>query len=600
MIERMLKYTFLLHHSDYLDFLTELQKLGMVHILKSTSDKSDKLVQTHHDIEAYTNALKFLRKWVTDTSEAKATSLTASGMLKQLNEMHLEKERLHLQYNVLAKEIADLEPWGDFDYNLLKGLENSGLQLDLYYCTKHHFKPEWLEQYTIQEINSAGHLIYFALLHKKEEPVQIDAESFKLPPKTLSELRKQEITIGENLKAIDAFYRETSPAAIELFTAELEKLSHAYEFEEANLQSVPEADNQVMILQGWIPKRLEENLLNFLQTGSVVYFSVKARVEDNPPILLRNNWFARIFEPIGKMFMLPFYNELDLTPFLAPFYMLFFGFCSGDAGYGVILFLLGWFLKKKIKNPDTRPFLTLIQTLGIGTVIMGFVMGNFFAFDMKNVSFLNPMIPIRDTNQIFNFALLLGVIQIVVGKILNAVKRMMQFGFVHGLAQLGLTIFVLSLAVQGSTMLGANPGSLLKFTPYGMYLGLGMVLLLNTPGKNIFLNIANGLWIMYGAVTGFFGDLLSYIRLFALGVSSGILGFVINTMAAQFGVIPIIGPVLYILFMIGGHGLNIALSSLGAFVHPMRLTFVEFFNNAGFSGPGIAYKPFGKQNQEIK
>jgi V/A-type H+-transporting ATPase subunit I len=133
-----------------------------------------------------------------------------------------------------------------------------------------------------------------------------------------------------------------------------------------------------------------------------------------------------------------------------------------------------------------------------------------------------------------------------------------------------------------------------------MYLGLGMVLLLNTPGKNIFLNIANGLWIMYGAVTGFFGDLLSYIRLFALGVSSGILGFVINTMAAQFGVIPIIGPVLYILFMIGAHGLNIALSSLGAFVHPMRLTFVEFFNNAGFSGPGIAYKPFGKQNQEIK
>jgi V/A-type H+/Na+-transporting ATPase subunit I len=85
-----------------------------------------------------------------------------------------------------------------------------------------------------------------------------------------------------------------------------------------------------------------------------------------------------------------------------------------------------------------------------------------------------------------------------------------------------------------------------------------------------------------------------------LGVSGGILGYVVNTMAAQFSSVPVIGPVIFILFMLAGHGLNIALSSLGAFVHPMRLTFVEFFNNSGFSGPGIPYKPFGKQNQLIK
>jgi V/A-type H+-transporting ATPase subunit I len=230
---------------------------------------------------------------------------------------------------------------------------------------------------------------------------------------------------------------------------------------------------------------------------------------------------------------------------------------------------------------------------------MGFVMGSFFSYDLKN-TFLNPYIPIRDTNQIFNFALLLGLIQILTGKVLNAIKQMLQSGFIHGVATLGVAIFVLSLAIAGSPMLGAKPGTILNYTKYGMYFGLALVFLLNSPGKSIIFNLANGIWVMYGVFTGFFGDLLSYIRLFALGVSGGILGFVINTMAAQFGAVPIIGPVLFIVFMIAGHSLNIALSSLGAFVHPMRLTFVEFFNNSGFSGPGIPYKPFGKQKQLIK
>ena len=99
---------------------------------------------------------------------------------------------------------------------------------------------------------------------------------------------------------------------------------------------------------------------------------------------------------------------------------------------------------------------------------------------------------------------------------------------------------------------------------------------------------------LYGVITGFFGDILSYIRLFALGVSSAILGFVMNSIGQQFLSIKIIGPVIFFIFMVVGHSLNIALSALSGFVHPLRLTFVEFFKNAGFNGPGLEYKPFGK------
>lgn len=600
MIERMRKYTMILHHSDYLNTMTGLQKLGMLHIEKSTTVKSEKLIAVQKEIEAYTDALKFMQKWIPESGEKKTTTLLPIQLRLKIEEAHLEKERLQLQYNVLAKEIADLEPWGEFDHAALKALKQHGLRVELYACTLHHFNPEWAAKYALTIINTMAHMIYFAVLHKIDEPVEIDAEAFKMPPRTLAELRKQEKTIGEELKAIDEFYRDNSSVAVELFSSELEKLSLEYDFEDATLQSVPEADNQVLILLGWIPKRLEADLLGFINERNIVHFSRQGTVDDNPPISLRNNRFARIFEPIGKMFMLPYYNELDMTPFLAPFFMMFFGFCSGDSGYGVILFLIGWFLKKKIKNKAIHPLLTLVQVLGIGTVVMGFILGNFFAFDLKGIPFLNPLIPIRDHNQIFNFALLLGLIQIIFGKILNAVKRMMQFGFVHGLSIIGIIFFVLSLALMGSTMLGANPGKLLNYAPYGIYLGLAMLFLLNSPGKSILFNIANGLWILYNTVTSFFGDILSYIRLFALGVSSGILGYVINTMAAQFGSVPYVGPVIYLFFMLGGHGLNIALSSLGAFVHPMRLTFVEFFNNAGFAGPGIPYKPFGKQKQSNK
>ncbi len=599
MIERMRKYTFLIHHAEYSGFLSELQNLGMVHVMRSTAQKSDKLQSVRQDMESYTAALAFMNKYLKPDEAKGQTALLPLQMKQQIDKAHLEKERLTLQYNVLAREIRELEPWGEFDFNLLRDIEKSGLAVSLYTCSTHHFKPGWQEQYALREITLRGRQVWFAVLHKSDETVSIDAELFKLPPRSLSELRRQEGEIGAQLRAIEEFYAEHAPAAVELFSAELSRMAHAYEYEDASLQSLPEADDHVMVLRGWIPKRLEDELIAFLKERSILYFSEDARPEDNPPILLKNNWFAKIFEPIGDMFMLPYYNELDLTPFFAPFYLMFFGFCAGDAGYGIVLVILGWLLKKKMTSPGARRFLTLIQVLGVGTVVMGFVMGSFFAFDLKKVGFLNPLIPIRDTKQIFNFALLLGVIQIVTGKLLNAAKLMLQRGFLHGVSTLGMVLFVLSLAVSGSTMLGAQPGKILIYTPYGMYLGLALILLLNSPGKNILFNLGNGLWIMYGAVTGFFGDLLSYIRLFALGVSGGILGLVINDMARQFSSIPVLGPVVFVLFMIAGHGLNIALSGLGAFVHPMRLTFVEFFNNAGFSGPGLAYKPFG-QTKEVK
>jgi V/A-type H+/Na+-transporting ATPase subunit I len=122
-----------------------------------------------------------------------------------------------------------------------------------------------------------------------------------------------------------------------------------------------------------------------------------------------------------------------------------------------------------------------------------------------------------------------------------------------------------------------------------------MILLLNNLTRNILMNLGVGLWDSYNMVTGILGDLLSYIRLFALGISSAILGFVFNSLAVSMsGNIPVLSILIMVVILVIGHGINLFMSGLGAFVHPMRLTFVEFYKNAGFSGGGKKYNPFKK------
>ena len=116
-------------------------------------------------------------------------------------------------------------------------------------------------------------------------------------------------------------------------------------------------------------------------------------------------------------------------------------------------------------------------------------------------------------------------------------------------------------------------------------------MVLNKPGASVFSRIGGGLWDSYGMVTGLFGDLLSYIRLFALGISSAILGFVFNDISLQLLEVPWIGWLLFLIILVAGHSINLFLAVLGGFIHPMRLTFVEFYKNAGFEGGGKEYKP---------
>ncbi|HCY00976.1 MAG TPA: V-type ATP synthase subunit I, partial [Bacteroidales bacterium] len=325
------------------------------------------------------------------------------------------------------------------------------------------------------------------------------------------------------------------------FVAQLEaskdELVNQLEINSVTLSAEKQAEDKVLILTGWVPKPKNDEFVEFIEQESIIYVSERAKREDSAPILLKNNRFARLFEPIGSLFTNPTYGELDLTSLFAPFFMMFFGFCLGDAGYGLVL-LFGAAIFKRKANKKMRPILSLVQWLALATIIFGIITGTFFGIELVNVEipfiqkFKNMFL---DQNQLFALALIVGAIQIVFGMFVKAANEIRLWGWMHS-----ITTFSWLLLILGSgTFYGLSmvEGVNVEFMGLAHKIILGVaaigILFFNSPGKNPFVNFGLGLWGIYNMVTGLFGDILSYIRLFALGLSSAILGSVFNSLPLE-------------------------------------------------------------------
>jgi V/A-type H+-transporting ATPase subunit I len=449
-------------------------------------------------------------------------------------------------------------------------------------------------------VNSISSRVYFVTVTKEGTEVSIDAEQVRLPGVSLKSLGEEraalEQKVAANTQRLTAIANEEEPS----LQAALKSAKTDIEFSKVKLNTEHVADEKLMLLEGWLPVREEESVKNFLDSSDAYYEMSDPTPEDNVPIQFNNKGYFSWFEAICKLYMLPTYNELDLTPFFAPFFMVFFGLCLGDSGYGLLLFLGATVYRMMSKglSKTVRSVLSLIQVLAASAFFCGFLTGTFFGANIYdlNIPFIQRMKEAiyMDNNDMFQLSLALGVVQIVFGMVLKAVNKTIQFGFKYALSTIGWIILIVSMAVAALAPSVLPMGG----TVHTVILAVAAVLifLLNSPGKNIFLNIGLGFWDTYNMVTGLLGDVLSYVRLFALGLSGGILAGVFNSLAT--GMSPdnaVLGPIVMILIFVIGHSINIFMNVLGAMVHPMRLTFVEFFKNSGYTGGGKEYKPFSNE-----
>ncbi len=600
MISKMKKLAFLIYHKDYDTFLEQVRNLGVVHVVtKSQGEAENQDLQATIRLSArYAAAIKLLEGMnVKAADKTSGNADKGEQILDKLEALQQHDAETNHRIQAIEKEITAMEPWGDFKMESLKRLRDAGYEVEFYICSDKVYDEEWETQYHAVVINHIGSKVYFVTVTPVTETVSLDVECAKIADRSLSEIIQEKEKLDAERAETENAMKELAENSIPDLKAAQVRTSQLVDFDKVKLSADSLAGNKLMLLEGWVPAENAQQLNDFLKSSEVYYEISDPVPGDNVPIQLNNKGFFKLFEPIMKLYMLPKYNELDLTPFFAPFFMLFFGLCLGDTGYGlfILLGISGYRLIAKSISPSMKPILTLVQLLGLSTAICGLLTGTCFGFNLYdiNVPFIQKMkeVIMLDNQQMFNLSLILGAIQIIFGMTLKAVNQAIQFGFKYAISTIGWLLVLVSTAVAFAAPSVMAMGGTLHLAILAV--GGLMVYLFNSPGKNIFLNIGLGLWDTYNMATGLLGDILSYVRLFALGLSGGILAGVFNSLAV--GMSPdnvIAGPIVMVLIFVIGHSINIFMNVLGAMVHPMRLTFVEFFKNSGYEGGGKEYKPF--------
>lgn len=593
MITQMKKYTFLVFHRDYEPFLEQLRELGVVHI----TQKAAGLIQDDEQLQAALQHEDELRR------------LLKQGAPDQLIQERAEVEQRIAEAQESAKKVA---VWGDLDPARIAALREAGYALRFFECPTKAFREEWGikvsekdgKTYFVNLDNSISRNIDNSELLDK-------ATELQQPEKSAAQYLQEVEHLKGLYAAADTRILAWQKANLDRIQQELVEARQQIDWTRVNLSTDKLAEGALCLFEGFCPIDREAELNTMLAESQVYYEETDPAKEDATPIKLHNNWFVRLFEPLTGMYGWPNYNEFDPTPILGPCFLLFFALCIGDCGYGLLLTLIGYLiLKGKLKIEMFDGLGGIIMALGVGSTVIGYLMGTFFGIDIfraewfpqaaKAVMFNNLGVngKIGEYDVMMVLALVIGVLHIILAMTIKAISYTKRDGFKNTVSTWGwLLLIVGGICTAILAMTFSLPTETVKWImiAIGAVSALG-IFVFNTPGRNPLINIGAGLWDTYGMTTGLLGDVLSYIRLYALGLAGGMLGAAFNQLGVQvLGENPNVGTWIgFILIVTFGHVLNLLMACLGAFVHPLRLSFVEYFKNAGYEGSGKIYAPFKK------
>lgn len=592
MITQMKKYTFLVFHRDYDSFLSQLRDLGVVHITQKAAGlmENDEQLQTalQHEDE--------LRR-----------------ILKQGAPDQLIQERTNIEQHIREANAAMQQAavWGEFEPARIQALKDAGYTLRFFSCSTSAYQEEWG---TIVN-NTDGKIYFVQVASATEQPMDLSETSaveIPQPEKSASQWQMEIEHLNGLLAAANGRIEAWQLANTEKLQTELKEAHQQIDWQRVQLSTDRLAEGALCLAEGFCPIDKEQELNAMLAQAQVYYEETDPEKEDATPIKLHNNWFVKLFEPLTGMYGWPNYNEFDPTPILGPFFLLFFALCIGDAGYGILLTLIGYLIyKDKLKIEMFEGLGGIIMALGVGSTVIGYLMGGFFGIDLFRATWFPdwakaPMFnnlgvngKIGEYDVMMVLAILIGVIHLILAMTIKAITYTMRDGFRATVSTWGwLLLIVGGICTAIVAMLFSLPTEIVKWTliAIGGVSALG-IFVFNTPGRNPLINIGAGLWDTYGMTTGLLGDVLSYIRLYALGLAGGMLGAAFNQLGTQvLGENPNVGTWIgFVLIVTFGHVLNLLMACLGAFVHPLRLSFVEYFKNAGYEGSGKLYQPLKKQ-----
>lgn len=611
------------HENDENHFLTELTKVKFcIDFLSDYQGKEKKGISS-----------LFIPKKIMnyDYFNELCQKLNYETLYEQCKEYEHELNQIKLQDNKLKTIANELEAWIDLDFDLSKMTQNQYIyfllgtikndeRTDLKNTILEKVKESDL--FVVKELKNKSRIMIVCLKEKLNEIKQI-VQQFHFDIYQYS--HTYEGTVKEITREIDNHLKlnEKRRQGIE---KELEKIYQKnqsgihtmYDFlsisrdkEEAKKHLVK--SENTFIIQGWIQRKNIPQLKNILQAEFQAYeiYFEEPRKEEQVPVTLDNPKLVKPFEIITELYSLPNYNEIDPTPILSIFYFIFFGFCLSDVGYGATLAILSYFAIHKIKlEGGSKKFFTLLYYCGIAGIFGGIFVGSWFGdildylpsifnnlriFLIQRLSLFNPT---ENPIPLLILSLSLGVIHIYTGIVLKFLGNLQKGKLIDGLMDQISWLFLLTGIIL--VLLNGFNIAILKTIAWVMVV-LGALTLVLTQGRtknNIFLKIGSGILSLYN-ITGYLGDVLSYSRLFALSLTTGIIAEIFNMFSKMVINIPYIGILLTVIILLIGHIFNLLISVLSAFVHDVRLQYIEFFNKF-YQGGGVAFKPFGMKTTYIK
>ena len=607
---KMKKISLLVFYKEREEITDKLQELGVIH-LETEKQEDEHLKNLLKEKDKYQDALDIIASVADELLVEPEDQTELPGEIAKRRDQILglkrEIEKLNQLEDELHKEHKALEPWGEFQWGPITRLKEKGLEFHFFVAPKSEYRKYTFEEETYHfVISETKATVQFVVMEWRRTIEDLPFERAHLPTKTLSQVEKSLQQVADKRQALREQIAQNMNLRFALEKARLQcedEISYHY----TQLSYKTYAEGKILHLTGWIPLQKEQQVTTYLDQHEASYIIEKPEKGDGIPVILENRKYSKQFEPITKLFQLPNYYEFDLTPMVAVFYPIFFAYCLGDSGYGlVILFaaIIGRFTF--LKNSQAVAHLGII--LGVVSMFLGIIKsGTVFGIpivdnqDVPLFAWLSQYMFIPDgqefTYNAFNVALMIGLFQIIVGIIVAIVRKISFEGLIYSLSTFGKLFIVVSLVVLFLGGMQGNPALQPYLTPAYVLLSAGalLVVFFHNPDISIGQRIGGSILPIYFILTGLLGDTLSYIRLFALGVASSILGLVVNQIGNEImsgGGFMIAVAILFLLF---GHTLNLAMASLGAFVHPLRLTFVEFYNNAEFQGGGLPYEPFRKR-----
>ena len=646
-IVKMKKFTLLAFESQRAELLEKLQAFAEVEFinlqdndfLESNEDFKDlskegldsEYAECEEKLSKAKFALNFLKEYVPQKSglqalkegkveltlkelEEKVLNSNWEAIFDKVKEKEAEFNKLDNEKTKLQSTIDSLTPWENFDASF-EDLESLKIPTFLGSIPKQNEESlsSELKDCYFEIVSSNNDETFFFVMcntEQKEEIAeklralgfsQFKAEEKVTPLKTIhdsidrmAKIDSEKFFIKEELADFDEEYK-----TLELVNEYYENMIVRKEATGNFLKT-----ENVMVIQGWLAADDEKELINVVKkvAGDEAYLTfedVKEDEYDKVPTKLKNNELCTCFESITEMYSTPKYDEIDPTPLLTPFYLLFFGMMVADMGYGLLMILATGFVLKKFKlDEGTRKFIKFFFYLGFPTIGFGAIYGAFFGD-------LIPSLPrLIDTNKdittILILSIVLGAIQIFCGLGIKAymlIKAGKPLDAFYDVGSWVITLISLGVVLAGA-FVGGVPSIVKNIAIVLMIFGMVVIVLTNGRGAGSkAAELGQGAYALYG-ITSYVGDLVSYTRLMALGLAGGSLAGAFNMIIGLFSsnivALILFGPLLFVF----GHIFNLALSLLGAYVHTCRLQYVEYFGKF-YEGGGRAFTPFKAEEKYI-